>query len=212
MIKTPDIQDINDVSRFAAGAWYVTDRRPDGTVSGVCKIIGVQGTSVITRGAKIKDGDVVSVNEDTISFPTFLTFDQGYYKSRLVEYAGSMVYVQNTGATELLRNHSYRPDGVRILHTHEDLTSNFEGMMYELQAAYSLSTKRFHWNTALSLLEAGECVACPLSDNFGLVTMANKELVQIIRRNKSIGEVRDNQPHLRTGMEHYYNAVTKLWR
>lgn len=208
MIKTPDIQDINDVDRFSTRTYYPLVRAADGSVDAVVYIRGVQSVGQI--GVSKYNGDV---RQDTaMTLGEFLALEQGYYKSRLVEYNGSILYLLNTGADESSRNHSFRAERIRISHHHPEVTDDFQSIPYHRQAMYALSTKRTPAYKAIELLESGKVIGCALSDNFGLITSNKSETLQLVRRSRVIGDVVNGQPTLHPGYDHYFYAVNKLWR
>lgn len=207
MIKVPDIQDIQDVQRFANGAWYPLTRAPDGSVTSVIKIAGVAGNTVICHKYV---GDQPGVTH-SMTLNEFLSLDQGYYRSRMVDYGGSVLFIQNNGADERLRNHSYRADACRTYHNHYDVTCGFDDLPSNKTAIVALSTKRTIPSVAITKLEEGEIIGCALSDNFGLITSEKSDAIQIVRRSKVIGEVHNGEPFLKNGCEQYFYAVNKLW-
>lgn len=210
MIKTPDIQDILDVDRFAARTYYPKRRDPDGNVPEVYYIRGAHGPTAINASTfRASDGARI---DDLISFDAFLALEQGYYKSRFVEYNGSIVYLLNTGADENSRNHSYRPERIQLSHHHPDVTGDFTSRQGYQQAMSGLSTHRTAPNVAIDLLESGKVIGCALSDNFGLITSYKTPNIQLVRRHRIIGELINGYPSLYPGYEHYFYAVNKLWR
>lgn len=209
MIKTPDIEDIDDVSRFAVGAWYPVKRNKLGDVTLVARIENKAEGMVLCRTS---DGISPTYGISSVPFSEFLTWDQGYYKSRLVEYNGSIIYLANSGADENRRNHSYRIDSIQVRHVHQSVTGDFELKDKGTQALVGLSTRRTPAYEAITKLEEGSVIGCALSDNFGLATFENSAEIQLMRRTKPIGYIRDGRPVLNHGADHYFYAVSKLWR
>lgn len=206
LLKVPDIQDIGDVNRFAIHAWYPLRRQADGSVTAVIKVVGATHSRVLVHKYAGDDGAT-----DEMTLDAFLQLEQGYYKSRLVEYEGSVIYLQNTGADERIRCHSFRLEAIDVWHNHEDVTHKFGSIPAHKRAMVGLSIKRTQVKDAIAQLEEGTIIGCALSDNFGLITSENSDAIQIVRRNKVIGEVHNGEPYLKAGFDHYFYAVNKLW-
>lgn len=208
MIKCPDIEDIGDVGRFCIESYYPMVRKKCGEVEVVAKVRQAGGNDILI--GEYKKGHPVAAS--VYPFSTFLSWEQGYYKSRLVEYNGSILYLINAGAGEQHRNHGYRTNSTKIQHHHYDITQSFESEAAYEQARVALSLHRTSVPDALSQLESGSVVGCALSDNFGLITTDKSPYIQIVRRSKVIGKVINGSPQLNKGMEHHFHAVSKLWR
>lgn len=210
MLLTPDIEDVGDVGRFCVECYYPVARKPDGAVDGVCYIRTTSGNNVLIRVWPDPSKD--AYKDQTISFAQFLDLEQGYYKARLVEHNDSIVYVRNIGANEQSRNHSINIGRVRYDHMHIHHTGDVGYMDAWRAAAIILSKKRTPFFQAIEKLDAGDVIGCALSDNYGLVTMANKAHIQLVRRNKIIGEIVNGQPQLLPGCHQYALGVSKVCR
>lgn len=209
MKLTPDIEDIQDVVRFCVDCWYPMQRDAYGVVTKVGYIRTVIGDKVMlrswTRGMeKYKD--------EALSLDDFLDLEQGYYKPRMVEYEGSVMYIRNLGANEHSRNHGVNLGRIRFDHIHEQVTNvihNFDGSVI---SGSVLSKKRTPYHTALQQLSEGDIIGCALSDNYGLATFHNKEHIQVMRRTRIIGEVVKDRPQLHPHCEQYTLGVGKACR
>lgn len=209
MIKAPDIEDIGDVSRFSERCYYPYRRTTEGDADGVVYIraAGPPNTVIVSI---YKEGE--TRQDKDITLESFLKLEQGYYKSRLVEYNGSVVYIQNNGGNEYPNNnHAFRTDRVDYFHLHPEVTSTLLNIDGWKQALIALSNRKTKVYAAIDKLEKGEVIGCALSDNYGLITNSKSANIQIIRRNRIIGEVRNGSPYLNDGMEHFHYAVNKLW-
>jgi len=208
MIETSDIEDIGDVGRFAQTNWYAWTRQDDGTVTRAAFITATSGPAILVRLYDL-DGSYI---DDIITLDKFLKLEQGYYKSRFVEYNGSIVYVRNTGANEGTRNHGFNTSAYELAHVHPLLTHSLSEQLAYIVAITALSKKRTAFSDALSILDRGEAVGCALSDNYGLITTDKSDAIQIVRRSRTIGEIRYGMPSVYPQYKQYTFTVTKLCR
>lgn len=205
---SPDIEDTGDVGRYCIRSFYPLARDGEGNVTKTLLVAGCGDGEVSGEMYDHISGHAALMN---MTFDEFLALEQGFYKSRLVEYADSIVYLRNQDAVNRdHRIHGLRADVISRHHHHPDVTQTLESMSLHRFASVAWSTKRTPFSQAQRKLSSGDGVGYAMSDNFGVITTSNSEYSQLVWKKHIIGDVVDGAPRLKAKYSHLYRVMEKL--
>lgn len=204
---SPDIEELTDVSRYCIHSFFPYEMNTDGSVRTIYYVEGV--TDRVVYGRVYYNGSKIRSAPLQLSFESFLAIDAGPFRSHMMEYKDSLVYVYNNSPGS--RTHGLNANNWAV----KCFYPAFEGMLHQYNEMYEVAMqlfdyKRTKFNVGIRRLQDGDAVGIALSDRFGIITTEDHELPQIVYKQAIIGHILDERPVLKPAYRHLSSTIAAL--